>query len=954
VFFRPPNDVSAVVLSTGEPSTQRATDSLHRQTMPLRNVIVVRDISPFHKALNVGAAKVETPFFVQIDADMLLDSHCVAALRRGMRRRVGIVVGHLRDPLVGQVVGVKLFRTACFKVSEFPDTISPDTDFVDAIARVGWKTAYIGRRFFGRSPHPWHTFGEHRPDYSPAYTYRKFLLEGQRYRYRQKLDGLRWLLDRLTASGHPASLIAQIGLARGFFATNNRDDLTTAAKDREWLDIGHFFSAAITQPMPSNIILPAADVGSRERFQAFFRLGNELFQARDLPTLKSCMDALANVEHWDRSLLAKLALCRGLSNDAPSDAAIEADYRILSNFLGSNDLESVAAYAARIGLRRFVIDGSRPAEYRIDRSSEPPICRPTERPVKGRADPTGRPRINPPFAPLGHVICTQAARASSVFYCFDLIRSGYLFAHLPTALGPRRVLLAKQLAKNCLAKVGWSSRTAIVPFESRAGGWLPTQADKDSARSFESYMRVGDHLAFVGQSFAPREVFSHLAVALHKPYPDAQLLLEKRGMPRQVLQRGNFVQINVYTTDFYGLPDELFSDLDLNWHHQQFGSKGLIAAAGLWIQDRTATVTTLQSDLCQQLYRHTALRRTCKTQVETRFKYWYAILFNAILDFCVANELLAVHSPTGEEIVENTEHRIAPDLFLRIYNYPEHRYVCRRTRRSSAEYWEIPVTVNTSRIVRLRPEAIASQQETRPRICLFHDIEENVDTSISPAECADNLSRMLSIEKEFGIATTYNVLGTLLEQKRSEILGSNPEHSIGFHSFDHRIGDLDQLRQCRQVDLRVKGYRPARSKLTAGLADYNLTQLNFEWLACSAHDFGFDACKLENGLVKIPIAVDDYPLFTGTVRYDQWARELLRMAASMPFFAFGLHDCYARHWLEHYPHLLEELAKIGDFATADAVSNRMFLPGTSTPPKLAANQFSTNGLPASVPSQLHA
>src|SRR5262249_43169914 len=178
---------------------------------------------------------------------------------------------------------------------------------------------------------------------------------------------------------------------------------------------------------------------------------------------------------------------------------------------------------------------------------------------------------------------------------------------------------------------------------------------------------------------------------------------------------------------------------------------------------------------------------------------------------------------------------IMPDLFLRIYNYPEDHYVCRRTRHNGAETWEIPVLANMARIVRLRPETIAPQKETKPCICLFHDIEENVDTSISVAECADNLSRMLTIERKFGVATTYNVLGTLLEQKRPEILASNPQHAIGFHSFDHRIKDLNQLGQCREVDLRVKGYRPARSELTAELSDYNLTRLNFEWLACSAH-----------------------------------------------------------------------------------------------------------------------
>jgi hypothetical protein len=237
---------------------------------------------------------------------------------------------------------------------------------------------------------------------------------------------------------------------------------------------------------------------------------------------------------------------------------------------------------------------------------------------------------------------------------------------------------------------------------------------------------------------------------------------------------------------------------------------------------------------------------------------------------------------------------------------------------------------------------------------LFHDIEENVDASVSATECADNLRQMLAIEKQFGVVGTYDVLGTLLERKRTEILASNPQHSIGFHSFDHRLKDLNQLRQCREIDLSVKGYRPPRSELTAELTDYNLTRLNFEWLACSAHCLGFDVCELENGLVKIPVAVDDYPLFTGAVGYDQWECELLTMASQKAFFAFGLHDCYAHHWLQHYPGLLDKLAAIGDFITADILCDRMFLPGAGAATTPARSQVITSGLRDGVASQLHA
>jgi glycosyltransferase involved in cell wall biosynthesis len=452
------------------------------------------------------------------------------------------------------------------------------------------------------------------------------------------------------------------------------------------------------------------------------------------------------------------------------------------------------------------------------------------------------------------------------------------------------------------------------------------------------YRRAGDHSAFATHGLARREVFGHFAIALPKAYPDSQLLLENRGMPSQLVAAGRFAQINLYTTDFYGLPDELFWHPEINWHHQQLGLKGLIATAGLWIKDNTATITTIQSDLCQQLYRNVTLRNTCKTQVETHFKYWYAILFNAVLDYCAATELSILYSPTGEQIVKNTTKPITPDLFLRIYNYPEKRYGCHRVRLGPAEYWEIPVDANLSRLVRLRRSELPTGPDNgnRPQICIFHDIEENVSTDISAAVCADNLARMLTIEKRLGVDATYDVLGSLLGRKRSEIWAFNPRHSIAFHSFNHRIEDLTQLQRCREVDLRVRGYRPPRSRITAELEDYNLTYFNFEWLASSAFSFGFHSCRLENGLIKIPIDLDDYPLFTGAVGYVDWEQNLLARARESQFFAFGLHDCYAECWLMRYPELLEKLRKIGDLVSADALCDRIFLEENSGP--LARNE----------------
>jgi hypothetical protein len=441
--------------------------------------------------------------------------------------------------------------------------------------------------------------------------------------------------------------------------------------------------------------------------------------------------------------------------------------------------------------------------------------------------------------------------------------------------------------------------------------------------------KYGASAWFAGTGFGRRELFSHAVVAIPKPYPDAQLLLERRGFTQRKLEKGIFYQLNLYTTDFFGLPDDLFTDPEINWHGQQFGQKGLIAAAGLWVHATRATISTLQSDLCQQLYRHGALRSLHRTSVETHFRYWYAFLFNAVMDFCLDLNVAAVRSPTGNQVIANTKRRLAPQLFLRIYDHPSKRYRCREVSVAAARYWEIPVEENRDRIIRLAPATQPPHGRLANKcICIFHDIEENVDTDVSSDACADNLTRMLEIERSFGVNTTYNVLGSLLDRKRSEIVASDPGHSIGFHSFNHDLNDLNQLAQCRSVDLRVKGYRPPKSRITPELTDYRLSLFNFEWFACSVRGLGQADCRLQRGIVKIPIQVDDYALSLGQA-YEQWEAGLLDLAHTTAFLSFGLHDCYADKWLPRYEDLLDTLAGVGQFVTAEDICAELFLAGAS-------------------------
>ena len=431
--------------------------------------------------------------------------------------------------------------------------------------------------------------------------------------------------------------------------------------------------------------------------------------------------------------------------------------------------------------------------------------------------------------------------------------------------------------------------------------------------------------AFTARGFDRAEVFSHRVCVIPKQYPDTLVLLEQQGVSEPELKAGAFYQMNLYARDVSDFPRELFTDRKLNWHNQQLGEDGLLAAASLYAQDDALTVVVMQSDLCQQLYRHPELKRTCRTQVQKRFGGWHHMLFNAILDFAFDAGFASVFTPTANWLLSRIKKPVQPDLFRRIYDSVAAHYECRKVNRNGAEYWEVPLQENADRIVRLAPSAQgASKADQRPLICVFHDIEENVDTDVTVEECADNLVRMLSIEKSRQVRATYNVVGKYFAAKRQQIWHCDNGHSIGFHSFNHDLADETQLTRCRQVDLQVKGYRPPQSKITSELTDYRLSYFNFEWFASGERSLGMKRCTLQNGLVKIPIFTDDYPIFTGQQDYAEWERRLLDCARTRNFMAFSLHDCYGKFWINHYEALLDKLAAVGSLVTAEEVSNRVF------------------------------
>ncbi|MGH7480900.1 MAG: hypothetical protein ACRELV_01995 [Longimicrobiales bacterium] len=371
------------------------------------------------------------------------------------------------------------------------------------------------------------------------------------------------------------------------------------------------------------------------------------------------------------------------------------------------------------------------------------------------------------------------------------------------------------------------------------------------------------------------------------------------------------------------LPDDLFNDDELIWHRQTLGLTGQIAHASLVERGRDLYGLSYVSDLVQRIGR----RREHKTRVGTEYRSWPATMLNGIMAVALGRSNRRVLSPTADHVLRYTDpsREVGPELFERVYDRPISRLYTAVRRRG---WWIIDVRRNESRIV--VPGHRRMLVSRRPIVCICHDVERGLghrelDPALAEelAQAGDAaLAEMLRIEREADVRATYHVVGCLWPDVRGII--ERDGHCIAFHSYDHAIAS-PQLARCRRVDYRARGYRPPQSKLTRELRDRSLVLHNFEWLACGAGSFGFELPRLEQGLAKIPIHLDDYELFTGSLDYDGWERRAMAEIAARPFVAICLHDCYARFWLPHFRELLRKVTAMAELRTLDQITDDLVL-----------------------------
>ena len=423
---------------------------------------------------------------------------------------------------------------------------------------------------------------------------------------------------------------------------------------------------------------------------------------------------------------------------------------------------------------------------------------------------------------------------------------------------------------------------------------------------------------FVSRGFRPRDVFPHSLRFLPKAGPDGYKIAQRLVAD---LDADELWEVVLYADGemLEEFPEEVFFDDDLVWHQQQFGLPGQVATANIVLRGDTLWSMVHVSDLVQRIGR----RRDLKTRIENRFGGWHSMLLNGVLAFAAQSGATRIRLPRARLAMRHTDPKrtVQRELFERLYDRdPTRLYHVE----SDGEWWTLDLDRNRSRLV--EPSRESSPVATVRTICVFHDLERALghdDGRLPDQDWRRTLTRMLEVERALGLRVTYNVVGVLLDEVREQIASDG--HCLAFHSFNHRIDDLEQLQACRRLDYRLKGYRPPRSVITPELADDRLLFHNFEWLASSQRSLGFTSPMMDRRLVRVPVAFDDFELYRSGTPFEDWEAEAVRTIAAREVAVFGLHDCYAHLWLDRYEPFLERVLAVGEARTVDELAAEVTL-----------------------------
>jgi hypothetical protein len=227
--------VTVFVTTVGYPTFGTCLEHLRAQDSRF-TLRIVADVAPMSAAFQRMLDECATPYYVQVDEDMLLYPHAVRTLYERLAAREPRVVQYvaaLYDVHLERVIyGLKIFRHAVVRQYPFRDVRGCEWDQVRRWRAAGYVDVRVPLE--GATRHSDHTLGLHGTYWTPETVYlRFFVLELTRRMGNRSHEWLRdtatVLLQRFLRTGSEVDLHALMGVLAGSLA-----DATLLGREKDY------------------------------------------------------------------------------------------------------------------------------------------------------------------------------------------------------------------------------------------------------------------------------------------------------------------------------------------------------------------------------------------------------------------------------------------------------------------------------------------------------------------------------------------------------------------------------------------------------------------------------------------------------------------------------------------------------------------------------------------------
>lgn len=234
------------VITSGEPSTPECHRRLDAQTCTFTRS-EIRNVTPMFAAFQAMLDRCQTPYYCQIDADMMLDPDAVIRLYEGIRSkgdRCAQYVGWLWDDDVERPIqGVKIYNHAICSRFPYSDSISCEMGQNGAIRSAGYSIDVLPLEGWMADPGRWERtrccLGVHWASQTPEMAFRRWQRLAQKHR---QLPWMGWVAAHFRKLeqawlDHPKDQILKaryLGIVSGLSGPIPEGELDAAAPNQDY------------------------------------------------------------------------------------------------------------------------------------------------------------------------------------------------------------------------------------------------------------------------------------------------------------------------------------------------------------------------------------------------------------------------------------------------------------------------------------------------------------------------------------------------------------------------------------------------------------------------------------------------------------------------------------------------------------------------------------------------